>query len=141
MKVLTRLILSSSLLFASHALAQGTDSPPIAAPSPKAQSIQPDLLQKYIALTAINGCMLLEDKISFSVVLKNGVGAVAGVVYTDYASTIAGINENKPLEQRQLANGIGLDLSLQIVGRCEKLVPAEELKKIKEFVRLNSPKN
>jgi len=105
-----------------------------------AQAIPPDLLQKFIAITAINGCMLLQEKVDYKTILKAGIASVAGVIYTDYGSKISNINGDKPLDDQQLGNGIGIDLSLQISGRCEKLVPEEDLKKIKEFIQSNSSK-
>jgi hypothetical protein len=133
-------ILASSFALSSPAIAQTPATPSAPIRNLDAQPIAPDLLQKFVAVTAINGCMLLQEKVDYKSVLKAGVAAVAGVVYTDYASKISGINGDKPLENEQLGAGIGLDLSLQISGRCEKLVPPDDLKKLKEFVNANSTK-
>lgn len=134
------LILASVLAAAMPVMAQPTFDPSTPSRNINAQSIPTDLLQKFISVTAINACLLLQEKIDYKTVLKTGVSAVAGIVYTDYASKISGINGDKPLGTDQLGNGIALDLAFQISGRCEKLVPTEELKKIREFVEANSPK-
>ncbi|NDF98843.1 MAG: hypothetical protein EB101_07960 [Chitinophagia bacterium] len=134
------MILASSFALISPAVAQNSGTPSAPIRNLDAQPISQDLLQKFIALAAINGCMLLQEKIDYKSVLKSGVAAVAGIVYTDYASKISGINGDKPLENNQLAAGVGLDLSIQLSGRCEKLIPSDDLKKLEEYLNSTSIK-
>ena len=97
-------------------------------------------MQKFVIVTAINGCVLLQEKVNYNTVLKGAVSAVAGIIYTDHGSRISGLNDDKPLDETRLSNGIGLDLSFQIANRCEKLVPPEVIKSLKDFVQSNSSK-
>jgi len=134
-------LVGSSLALALPVTGQTTTSPSKAPTrNMNAPPISADLMQKFITVISINGCYLLVSKVPYDTVLKAGIGTVAGLVYTDHASRISGINEGKPLEDSQLSNGIGLDLSLQIAGRCEKLVPPDVIKSLKSFIDSNSTK-
>jgi hypothetical protein len=134
-------LVASSFALAFPVSGQTTISPPKASTrDTSATPISAELMQKFITVASINGCYLLLEKVPYDTVLKAGIGAVAGIIYTDHASRILGINEAKPLDDSQLSNGIGLDLSLQIAGRCEKLVPPDVIKSLKSFIESNSTK-
>lgn len=101
------------------------------AASQPSKPISTNELEKFMVVSSINICILLQDKVSFDTAMKANVSAVGSLIANLHGSQVQGVNDGKPMSSQQLTQGLALQAAALAAERCPKFIPEKDLSEIK----------